>query len=174
MAAVALTVVAVALAAVAGGCTNGADRQILQSGKEYRNASPSKQQFLLPDSSLVILAPDAKIEVGKGFERGYKELSLDGEAWFDIKGPVTLHTRDMVVDILSAGKFRAEAFRGRPGEQFDLLLGSARVKKCYHSDMDSAAELLGPGDMVMINRDIDLMEKEHMTMAELNKLKSGW
>jgi hypothetical protein len=80
----------------------------------------------------------------------------------------------MVVEILRAGKFRAEAFRARPGEQIDLLLGNARVKKSYHSDTDSTAEVLGPGEMVMINRDIDLLEKENMTMAELNKLKSGW
>ena len=85
-------------------CRNVKDRNLLQDGKAYQNETQSKQKLRLPDSSTVILAPGAKIELGDGFTSSKKELSLDGEAWFDIKGPVSLHTRDMVVEILRAGK----------------------------------------------------------------------
>jgi hypothetical protein len=47
-----------------------------------------------------------------------------------------------------------------------------KVKKSYHSDTDNEPEVLDAGDMVMINRDIDLMEKEKMSAAELEKVKA--
>jgi len=164
----------IVIALVAVGCRNGAEKDV-PGGKEYQNETQSKQRIRLPDSSTVILAPGAKIQLGNGFDSGIKELSLDGEAWFDIiRGRVTLHTRDMVVEVLWAGRFRAEAFRARPGEEIDLLEGRIRAKKSYHSDTDNEEEELGPGEMVMINRDIDLMEKEKLNAAELEKLKGAW
>ncbi|HEV9035108.1 MAG TPA: hypothetical protein VGQ51_00755 [Puia sp.] len=164
----------IVIALVAAGCRNGAEKDV-PGGKEYQNETQSKQRIRLPDSSTVILAPGAKIQLGNGFDSGIKELSLDGEAWFDIiRGRVTLHTRDMVVEVLWAGRFHAEAFRARPGEEIDLLEGRIRAKKSYHSDTDNEEEELGPGEMVMINRDIDLMEKEKLNAAELEKLKGAW
>ena len=163
-----------ALAALAA-CGRGTDEKLTRGGTAYLNRTQAKQKILLPDSSTVILAPGTKIGLGSRFDSGYKELSLDGEAWFDIiRAPVTLHTRDMIVDILWAGRFHAEAFRARPGEEIDLLVGRLHVQKSYHSDTDSVPELLGAGEMVMINRDIDLMEKEKLNPAELEKLKRSW
>lgn len=156
-------------------CGRGSDGKPMRGGQEYLNRTQAKQRVLLPDSSTVILAPGAKIEVGNRWDSGYKELSLDGEAWFDIiRGPATLHTRDMIVELLWAGRFHAEAFQARPGEEIDLLEGRLHVQKSYHSDTDSVPELLDAGEMVMINRDIDLMEKEKLNPAELEKLKRAW
>jgi len=164
----------VALSAQAG-CRNGMDGKPVKERTEYTNETQSQQRFTLPDGSALILAPGSKVQLGGGFASGSKELSLDGEAWFDIaSGPVTLHTRDMIVDILRAGRFHAEAFRARPGEEIDVLLGTLRARKSYHSDTDNDTEALGPGEMVMINRDIDLMEKETLNASELDKLKAAW
>lgn len=156
-------------------CRTGQGGKLIQGGKEYQNQTQSKQRVTLSDGSAVILAPGAKVDLGGEFDSGKKELSLDGEAWFDIvKGPVTLSTRDMVVAVLWAGRFHAEAFRAKPGEEIDLLEGRIRVMKSYHSDTDNEPEVLEAGEMVMINRDIDLMEKEKLNPAELEKLKRAW
>ncbi|HVS95679.1 MAG TPA: FecR domain-containing protein [Puia sp.] len=158
---------------VAAGCRDE-PRRVVTAGKQYRNETQAKQTIALPDSSTVILAPGANIGLAVGFS-SRKEVSLDGEAWFDIvHAPLALQTRDMVVEVLSASRFHAEAFRARPGEEIDLLEGSIRAKKSYHSDTDNEPEMLGTGDMVMINRDIDLMEKEKLNPAELDKLKAAW
>ncbi|HXO75674.1 MAG TPA: hypothetical protein VN824_10575, partial [Puia sp.] len=69
-------------------------------------------------------------------------------------------------------RFHVDAFRKNAGEQVDLLEGRLRVKKSYHSDTDNEPEVLEAGEMVMINRDIDLMEKEKMSPAELDKVKA--
>jgi hypothetical protein len=64
-----------------------------------------------------------------------------------------------------------DAVRSRPGEEVDLLEGQLYIRKSYHSDLDSLPEELRSGDMLMINREIDLMEKEKMNPDELGKVK---
>ena len=96
-----------------------------------------------------------------------------GEALFELSttgASVILKTKDLVMD-LSAGVFRVDAYGSKAGEEVDLLEGRMRVRKSYHSDTDSAMEMLGPGEMVMINRDIDLMEKEKMSQEEIDRVK---
>ena len=44
--------------------------------------------------------------------------------------------------------------------------------KSYHSDTDNEPEILAAGEMVMINREIDLMEKEKLSAEELEKVKA--
>jgi transmembrane sensor len=51
------------------------------------------------------------------------------------------------------------------------LSGKLNVKKSYHSDTDNEPEIVETGQMVMINRDIDLMEKEKLDSAELKVLQ---
>lgn len=141
----------------------------------YQNETASKQRIHLPDGSSVWLAPGTKLGLMKGFGPDNRQVSLDGEAWFETAGGAfVLHTRDLSVEALRTGRFHAAASRSRPGEEIDLLEGGLRVKKSYHSDTDNEPELLGPGEMVMINRDIDLMEKERLNPVELDKLKAGW
>ena len=102
---------------------------------------------------------------------------LDGEAWFDASAkanwPMVIHTRDLVIEILGT-RFKIDAYRNKPGEEVDVLSGSLRVRKSYHSDTDNEPETLKDGEMVMINHDIDLMEKEALSPAELQKLKEEW
>ena len=73
-----------------------------------------------------------------------------------------------------SARFAVEAVRKQPGEEADLLDGNLRVTKSYHSDTDNEPEELGAGDMVMINREIDLMEKEKMTGPEEDKVKEKY
>ena len=166
-----------ALGLVLAGCRHGMDRYFSTGGVSYRNEAKVNERLHLPDSSLVIVAPGTTIELARGFGKDNREVSLDGEAWFEIapgRGHFELHTRDMSVEVLAPGRFHAEAFRARPGEEVDLLDGGVRARKTYHSDTDNEPEVLGAGEMVMINRDIDLMEKEKLNEGELEKLKAAW
>ena len=117
--------------------------------------------------------PQTRITVGKSFGKGSRNVELDGEALFDVTaGPFEINTRDLKVEVLLAGgRFHVDAWRSRPGEEVDLLVGRLRVRKSYHSDTDNEAEMLQDGEMVMINHDIDLMEKEKLGPAELDKFK---
>ena len=164
------------LALSATACNNSTHRHItLGEGTQYTNNSDSPNEVKLPDSSLVTLKPGSRLSIAKGFNKDNRSLELDGEATFDIKSnagkPLVLHTRDLEITVLGTW-FHVDAFRKNAGEQVDLLEGKLLVKKSYHSDTDNEPETLDAGDMVMINRDIDLMEKEKMNPDELKKLKA--
>jgi FecR protein len=84
--------------------------------------------------------------------------------------PFVVHTGNLRIEVLGT-RFRVDAVRKRPGEEVDLLEGRLRVTKSYHSDTDNEPEVLSAGEMVMINREIDLMEKEKLSPDELDKVK---
>ena len=154
----------------------GQDESKLGEGT-YHVGRGSGRSFRLPDGSLVAVSPETSITLARGFGRDNRSIELDGEARFDVAAvpglPMVIHTRDLVIEVLGT-RFKVNAFRDKPGEEVDLLTGSLRVKKSYHSDTDNEPELLGAGDMVMINHDIALMEKEKLRPAELDKLKGMW
>jgi ferric-dicitrate binding protein FerR (iron transport regulator) len=64
------------------------------------------------------------------------------------------------------------AFAKDEGESVEVLAGTLRAEKAYASK-DHDPETLGAGDMVMINRSIDLMEKETYDTTELHIWKAG-
>jgi ferric-dicitrate binding protein FerR (iron transport regulator) len=128
----------------------------------------------IPAFGAVFLKPNTTIGLAKGFGVDNRDIDIDGEAFFDMEvagAPVRLRTKDLNILVMSAARFRLDAYRGKPGEEVDLLEGRLMVTKSYFSDTDSATEVLGPGEMVMINRDIDLMEKEKMDQEEIDKVK---
>ena len=112
---------------------------------------------------------------GKGFDFGNRVVDLDGEGMFEIhekKGRQFVVTTKNLLIFGPGTRFRVDAVRSGAGEEVDLLEGELTVRKSYHSDLDSAAEMLKSGDMLMINREIDLMEKEKMSQDEISKVKA--
>lgn len=80
----------------------------------------------------------------------------------EIAMPLTLHSRLLTLTLSGGAAVRVTAFARETGEQAEVLSGQVIAKKAYASP-DSAPETLGPGDMIMVNRTIDLMEKERDT-----------
>ena len=164
------------MALAVSACHHGVEHNItLGDGTQYTNGSADSHDVKLPDGSHVVLRPGTQVTIAKGFGVSNRDLELDGEAIFDVDGsaakPFVVHTRNLEIVVLGT-RFHVDAFRKNAGEQVDLLEGRLRVKKSYHSDTDNEAEVLEAGEMVMINRDIDLMEKEKMSPAELDKVKA--
>ena len=153
-------------------CGAGEDG-VLHEG-QYHVGSGSGQSFRIPAFGKVFLKPNTTIVLAKGFGVDNRDIDIDGEAFFDMEvtgAPVRLRTKDLNVLVLGAARFRVDGYRGKPGEEVDLLEGRLMVTKSYHSDTDSATETLGAGEMVMINRDIDLIEKEKMSQEEIDRVK---
>ena len=153
-------------------CGGGEDG-VLREG-QYHVGAGSGRSLRIPNFGTVFLKPNTTIGLAKGFGRDNRDIDIDGEALFEMEvtgAPVRLRTKDLDVMVLWAARFRVDGYRGKPGEEVDLLEGHLRVTKNYHSDTDSATEVLGPGEMVMINRDIDLMEKEKMSQEEIDRVK---
>jgi ferric-dicitrate binding protein FerR (iron transport regulator) len=123
----------------------------------------------LPDGTFVLMDPRTVIRPSEGFGKSNRDIQLDGEAMLFVRTnagkPFVIHTRNLVIQVLGT-RLHVDAFASSPGEEVDLLEGKLRVMKSYHSSTDNEPETLEAGEMVMINRDIDLMEKEKLNAEE--------
>lgn len=197
-----LAVVIAGLMALISSCSNNPGYVIIGSGTRYVNDVRGPQTVTLPDNSRVLLMYGTVITLPKEFGKEGRDVDIDGEGVFLVRTsaskevgasgasgvpggmwgkPFVVHTGNLVIGVLdTAGQVRSgygaifavSAIRKQAGEETDLLHGRLRVTKSYHSDTDSLPEELTTGDMVMINREIDLMEKEKMTGPEEDKVKA--
>jgi len=146
----------------------------LGDSTRYVNNTGDAQWVFLPDSSRIKLSSGTTVVLGVGFGSGNRVLDLDGEGMFEVRvvpGQLfVVKTKNLII-VGPGTQFRVDAVRSRPGEEVDLLAGQLTIRKSYHSDLDSLPEELNSGDMLMINREIDLMEKERMDPDELDKVK---
>jgi ferric-dicitrate binding protein FerR (iron transport regulator) len=148
----------------------------LGEGANYHVGAGNPRIFQLPDGSSMVVMPGTTVATSKAFGKENRDIDVDGEVMLEVSrtgpGKFRVHTRDLVVEVMETpARFHVAASRARPGEEVDLLEGHLRASKAYHSDTDSEPEILAAGEMVMINRDIDLMEKERLSPAELDKVE---
>ncbi len=130
-----------------------------------------RKRVVLADSSIAILNAGSRLLVPAGYPQQTRELILDGEAFFDAAfngnaQPFTVKTDKLTLTALGT-TFKVRSFAAQPGATAYLLNGKVRVAKTYHSDTDNQPEILERGQMVLANKEIDLMEKETYEPAEL-------
>ncbi|HXD79641.1 MAG TPA: FecR domain-containing protein [Puia sp.] len=166
--------VIVLLSVTLAACQSGTNVRV-GDGTKYVNNSGGMKWVALPDSSRVRIADGTTIVVGPAYSKGSRSVDLDGEGMFEVRviggDRFVVTTRNLFIQGTGT-KFLVDAPHSRPGEEVDLLDGLLVVRKMYHSDLDSAQEILRSGDMLMINREIDLMEKEKMSPQEVQKAEA--
>jgi transmembrane sensor len=150
----------------------------------YASGTLALKELRLPDGTRVLMHAGTVLRLSAKFNREDRELWVEGDAMFEeqenktgfandagVGRPLVIHTKFLQIEIQTPGaKFRIDAGKGQAGEAVDLLSGRLKVTKSYHSDTDNEPETIGTGEMVMINRDIDLMEKEKMDGSDMK----GW
>jgi ferric-dicitrate binding protein FerR (iron transport regulator) len=129
----------------------------------------------LEDSTRVTLNSHTQLRIPQDFGASRRVLFLDGDAYFVLpptaSHPLILHT-GMLTLVGKDAAFRVYAHRSQSGQSVEVLRGALRAEKAYPSDYPDTV-ILGAGDMVMINKDIDLMEKETFDTATLSQWVQG-
>jgi ferric-dicitrate binding protein FerR (iron transport regulator) len=163
------------------GADSGSHRNIRTDTVDITEIDSTHDVDLFPstDGSTIYLTTRTKLRPVKGDHSNDRTYELDGEAWFTVrdadKKPVVIRTRQLIITLQSPiARLHIDAFASSPGEQADLLEGQLKVTKAYHSTTDNEPETLRSGDMVMINKEIDLMEKETLNPAERKKVEMGF
>lgn len=128
------------------------------------SSSVARRSFVLPDSTRVILNPGTRLHYA------HQAVLLDGDAFFNATRPFTVHTKNLSMTGVAA--FRVSAFAKDEGESASILSGRLLATKAYASHDPETDTLVG-GNMVMINRSIDLMEKETFDTLPLRAWVSG-
>lgn len=89
-----------------------------------------RKSFQLPDGSKVMMNAGTTIRVSKDFNKGTRELSLSGEAYFDVTPnpaqPFIIHTASMDVKVLGTA-FNVKAYEGETTSETSLIHGSVEV-----------------------------------------------
>lgn len=111
----------------------------------------------------------SRLEPGTGSMHNLK-LRLDGEAVIDMPATATLTLGSTLLEVGVEGgeptRFYIDAYDEQPGAQVLVLRGHVQVSKAYTSPRPESYRI-GSGEMLMVNRDIDFMENETFTPAEL-------
>jgi transmembrane sensor len=167
------------------GCREHGHKSEENGATVYKSGSEKRMKIGLPDGTELVMNAGTVIRVSKGFGVKGGEIWLEGEAMFDMHGGAmfkphgdegkdfVIHTKNLLIEVQMNGRFKVDAYPDKSGEEVDVLSGRLRVKKSYHSDSDNEPETIQEGEMVMINRDIDLMEKEKMDGTEIQHWDAG-
>ena len=104
---------------------------VLSSGKEPRKT------VVLPDGSVVTLRSNSSITLAHNFDQGNRELSLSGEAFFDVthheNHPFVVHTSEVNIEVLGTA-FNVSAYPSNPHTETSLFRGRVAVSVKDHPD----------------------------------------
>ena len=136
----------------------------------WRTAKPPAvpQVQRLADGLEAFHLGDSRIEAAAGYPSP-REMRVDGDFFIRVPeaaAPLIVRSRLLVLTVTGKSAFRIIAYSHEAGEQVEVLYGHIRANKSYPSAY-SEPDLLAEGEMTMINRDIDLMEKETTDLAAL-------
>lgn len=143
----------------------------------YRSGAARRTPLTLPDGTEILMDSFSVVRLAAGFNKLNRDLFLEGKVLFTVHSagtkPFIIHTRALVTAVLDSDTaiFKVDGYPKSPGEEVDLFAGSLKVIKSYHSDTDNEPVILRSGEMVMINTDIDLMEKEKLDSAALKAFR---
>lgn len=116
----------------------------------------------LPDSTKVALDSNSVLKIPDSFNSKTRTIWIDGNAFFKVKlnneTPFILHTGMLNIKTYGAS-FHINAHQENPGQSLKLFDGEMVVSKAYPSDYPDTVTI-NTGEMILINKDIDLMEKE--------------
>lgn len=162
-----IVVIVLSAAAAATWYFRQSERPVLQQFREkaltytiYEGITGERTKITLPDGTPVLLNSNTRLLVPADFPQ-HDTLLLDGEAYFDtIAHPLTVKTNILTMTTQAPTSFKLRCFEAQQGATAYVLRGQVQVKKSYYSATDNQPELLGPGNMVLANKEIDLMEKE--------------
>ena len=128
------------------------------------------KELLLSDGTQIVLLDGTRAIPAAGFP-GNRSLQLQGNGQVYLKTrvqekPLTVHTGLLILTVEGDCAVRVLVSSDKIGEQAEVLSGHVRAAKAYPSRFSDPDDLQA-GEMSMINRSIDLMEKERFDATEL-------
>lgn len=127
----------------------------------FDNATDSSQAFAVSANIHVVLDSLSSLKMMDSLVNGKRLLLLDGIAHFTIdhsEHPIVIYTGMMKLTTQQVD-FEINAYNESPGQSLKVFGGKLIATKSYKSDFPNT-DTLTKGGMILINRDIDLMEKE--------------
>ncbi|MFC4209759.1 FecR family protein [Pedobacter lithocola] len=116
------------------------------------NPRGQRSKIMLPDSTIVYLGAGSRLRFPESFARELREISLSGEAFFEVKKnpnkPFIVHAGEIQTRVLGTS-FKIEAFTGSPFS-VQVSTGKVRVSRKTPGRVKALAVLL-PGDRLCVS-----------------------
>ncbi len=126
----------------------------------------SKTTIHLPDGSQVWLNAGSKLTYNKKFGTGIREVTLAGEAYFDVvknpEAPFIIHTARMDIKVLGT-QFNVKSYPGEKTTEASLVHGSIEVSI---KDRPSEKIILKPNEKIIVSGDSILAQTTERTGKE--------
>lgn len=172
--------VAVSIAAVGIGAFflfnslfNNADQAIASKSKPQNEvivSKGSKSKIVLPDGTQVWINSGSKLTYDENLNGKFREVMLDGEAYFDVvhdpSRPFIVHTSDIDIHVLGT-VFNVKAYSVDETIEATLIHGSIEVVN--RNQKDAPKLMLKPHEKIIFNKDIVAHEKEKTAPGEVIK-----
>lgn len=121
--------------------------------------SGTKSKLQLPDGTTVILNSDSRLYYNKNFNDNLREVSLEGEAYFDVvkntDRPFIVHTSGIDIRVVGTA-FNVKAYAQDPTIEATLLRGIIEVVR--KNDPSTPKIILKPNEKLIYNK-VDPKEK---------------
>ncbi len=129
---------------------------IPKTNSEIYTRNGSKTNLVLPDGSVVWLNSGSKLSYDKNFDNSLREVSLTGEAFFDVVPSISLKTGEKIPFIIHANKidikvlgtaFNVKSYPGEKTIETSLLRGSIEVT---FKDRPTEKVILKPNEKLVV------------------------
>ena len=144
---------------------------------EKSNPNGRKSTIILPDGSKAILNSDSKIRYEKGFKENYREVILEGEAFFEVERdetrPFIIRTGDISTTVLGTS-FNIRAYAKSDNIEVAVVTGKVEVKKASYYDNEAEdVVFLTPNKMASYQREERQLTTSSFNMDEVVGWKDG-
>lgn len=130
----------------------------------------SRSKLTLPDGSRVWLNGDSRITYGASFGKNDRELTLIGEAYFDVAKdpgrPMIIKTATVTIKVLGTA-FNVRAYPDEITTATTLVQGKVQVSVNHKKEL---SYLLSPDEKLIVKNDTGLPEEIKTIHAEAGKL----
>jgi ferric-dicitrate binding protein FerR (iron transport regulator) len=128
--------------------------------------------MVLPDSTTVIVHAGGKLEYKEGFNTSTREVTLTGEAYFDVKQdsrrPFIIHTGTVRTTVLGTA-FLVKAYPGTKAVTVTVSSGKVRVE----NEKQVLGELIKDQQLVYRADAVSSEQKEVSAVKEMNWVSKG-
>lgn len=144
---------------------------------EKSNPNGRKSTIVLPDGSKAILNSDSKIRYEKGFNENFREVILEGEAFFEVEKkpsrPFIVSTGDISTTVLGTS-FNVRAYAKSDNIQVAVVTGKVEVKKAsYYGNETEDVVFLTPSKIATYQREERKITTSSFNMEEVVGWKDG-
>jgi ferric-dicitrate binding protein FerR (iron transport regulator) len=130
----------------------------LALNSEVSTKNGSRSKIMLPDGTQVWLNAGSKLTYGKEFGNSQREVTLTGEAYFDVvkdsARPFLIHARNVDIRVLGTA-FNVKSYPGDKTTETSLIRGSVEVSI---KNRPKEKIILKPNEKLVVNAELDSIE----------------